>query len=119
MDRIPILRVGDILLVSVQIDMHDELALRLQDDLLHQIEKTSCQGVLIDIAGLDVVDSFAGRLLGDLAKMSRILGAQTVLVGVKPEVAMTLVELGVTLDGIHTALNVDRGMEKLRSLCAT
>ncbi len=119
MERIPILRLGEFLLVSVQVDMHDELALRLQEDLLGKLEETGCRGVLIDIGGLDVVDSFAGRLLGDVARMSKILGAETVLVGIKPEVAMTLVELGVTLQGIHTALDIDRGMERLRSLIAS
>src|SRR6201997_1271305 len=114
MERIPILKMGEFLLVSIQVDMHDRLAMTLQDDLTERIVKTHAHGVLIDISSLDVVDSFIGRMLGHIAAMSRILDAETVVVGMRPAVAITLVELGLSLPGIRTALNVDKGMELLR-----
>ena len=114
MERIPILKMGDCLLVTIQVDMHDRLALTLQDDLTNKIADTSSKGVLIDISSLDVVDSFIGRMLANIAQMSRILDAQTVVVGMRPAVAITLVELGMSLTGVRTALNVERGMEMLR-----
>jgi rsbT antagonist protein RsbS len=106
---------GEFLLITVQVDMHDRLALQLQDDLTEKIVQHSSRGVLIDISALEVVDSFIGRMLGNIAAMSRILDAQTVVVGMRPAVAITLVELGMSLPGIRTALNVERGMEILRS----
>ncbi len=115
MERIPILKMGDVLLVSIQVDMHDRLALTLQDDLTARIVKDRAKGVLIDISSLDVVDSFIGRMISNIAAMSRILDAQTVVVGMQPAVAITLVELGLTLHGVRTALNVERGMDLLRS----
>ena len=115
MDRVPILRLGDCLLVSIQVDMHDQLALALQDDLTQKIVATRARAVLIDISALEMVDSFMGRMLGNIASMSRILDAQTVVVGMRPAVAITLVELGLQLPGIRTALNVDAGLELLRS----
>lgn len=114
MDHIPILRMGDLLLITVQVDMHDRLALGLQDDLTQQIVRFTTRGVLIDISALEVVDSFIGRMLGNIAAMSRVLDAQTVVVGMQPAVAITLVELGLSLPGIRTALNVERGMQILR-----
>jgi rsbT antagonist protein RsbS len=114
MDRIPILRMGDFLLVTIQVDMHDRLALTLQDDLTSRISETSARGVLIDISSLETVDSFIGRMLGNIAAMSRIMDAETVVVGMQPEVAITLVELGLSLPGVRTALNVERGMQLLR-----
>ncbi len=114
MDKIPILRMGEFLLITVQVDMHDRLAINLQDDLTEQIVRFSARGVLIDISSLDVVDSFIGRMLGNIAAMSRVLDAQTVVVGMQPAVAITLVELGLSLPGIRTALTVERGMEILR-----
>jgi rsbT antagonist protein RsbS len=114
MDRIPILRMGEFLLVSIQVDMHDQLAITLQDDLTRMIVDSHAQGVLIDISALAVVDSFIGRTLGEIAGMSRILDAQTVVVGMQPAVAITLVELGLSLRGVRTALNIDKGMELLR-----
>lgn len=114
MDRIPILKVGDCLLVTIQVDMHDELALSLQEDLTSQISKYASRGVLIDISSLEIVDSFIGRMLANIAAMSRVLDAQTVLTGMQPAVAITLVELGMALPGIKTALNVERGMELLK-----
>jgi rsbT antagonist protein RsbS len=113
-DRIPILRVGDTLLVTVQVDMHDQLAVRLLDDLTTAITRTRARGVLIDISALDVVDSFIGRMIADVAATSRILDARTVVVGMQPAVAITLVELGMSLPGVRTALDVDMGMELLR-----
>jgi rsbT antagonist protein RsbS len=113
-ERIPILKLGDFLLVSIQVDMHDRLALALQDDLTEKIVKSAAKGVLIDISALDIVDSFIGRMLGNIAGMSRILDAETVVVGMQPSVAITLVELGLSLPGIRTALNIERGMELLR-----
>ena len=113
MERIPILKMGPYLLVSIQVDMHDRLALQLQDDLTARIAKTGARAVLIDISALDTVDSFMGRMLGNIAAMSRVLDAETVLVGMQPAVAITLVELGMTLPGVRTALNVEKGMELL------
>lgn len=118
MERIPILRMGDFLLVTIQVDMHDQLAMTLQDDLTERISKTGARGVLIDISSLDVVDSFIGRMLAGIATMSRLLNAETVVVGMQPAVAITLVELGMPLDGVRTALNVERGMEHLRAAVA-
>jgi rsbT antagonist protein RsbS len=118
MDRIPILRMGDFLLVTIQVDMHDRLALALQDDLTEMISRSGAKGVLIDISSLDVVDSFIGRMLSNIAQMSRVLDAQTVLTGMRPAVAITLVELGMTLTGVRTALNVERGMSLLRASLA-
>jgi rsbT antagonist protein RsbS len=114
MDRIPILKFGDCLLVTIQVDMHDELAMSLQEDLTSQIAKYAARGVLIDISSLEIVDSFIGRMLANIAAMSRVLDAQTVLTGMQPAVAITLVELGMSLPGIKTALNVERGMELLQ-----
>jgi rsbT antagonist protein RsbS len=114
MERIPILKMGEFLLVTIQVDMHDRLAMTLQDDLTNQISKTGARGVLIDISSLDMVDSFIGRMLANIASMSRILDATTVVVGMQPAVAITLVELGVFLPGVRTALNVETGMELLQ-----
>jgi rsbT antagonist protein RsbS len=113
MERIPILKMGEFLLVSIQVDMHDRLALQLQDDLTERIAATSARGVLIDISSLEMVDSFIGRMLGNIAAMSRVLDAETVVVGMRPAVAITLVELGMSLAGVRTALNIERGMEVL------
>jgi rsbT antagonist protein RsbS len=118
MDRIPILRMGDFLLVTIQIDMHDRLARTLQDDLTSQIERTGAKGVLIDISALEMVDSFIGRMIANISAMSRILDARTVLVGMRPAVAITLVELGLSLPGVDTALDVERGMKMLRARLA-
>jgi rsbT antagonist protein RsbS len=115
MERIPILKMGELLLVSIQVDMHDQLALQLQDDLTAQIAATSARGVLIDISALEMVDSFIGRMIGNIAAMSRVLDATTVVVGMRPAVAITLVELGMSLAGVRTALNVERGMALLAS----
>ncbi|MGA3185599.1 MAG: STAS domain-containing protein [Bryobacteraceae bacterium] len=115
MDRIPLLKIGDFLLVTVQVDMHDRLAVALQDDLTERIVATRARGVLIDISALDIVDSFIGRMLGNIAGMARVLDAETVVVGMQPSVAITLVELGLSLPGIRTALNIDRGMDLLRA----
>ena len=115
MERIPILRMGQVLLVTIQVDMHDQLAITLQDDLTSRIVETGARGVLIDISSLEVVDSFIGRILGNIATMSRVLDAQTVVVGMQPAVAITLVELGLSLEGVQTALNVDKGMDLLRA----
>src|SRR5215475_3970318 len=114
MERIPILRMGDFLLVTIQVDMHDKLALTLQDDLTTRIAEVGAKGVLIDISSLEIVDSFIGRTLANIASMARVLDAQTVVVGMQPAVAITLVELGMSLPGIRTALNVESGMEYLR-----
>ena len=115
MDRIPILRMGGFLLVTIQVDMHDRLALTLQDELTDRIVATGARGVLIDISSLDMVDSFIGRMLGNIAGMARVLDAVTVVVGMRPAVAITLVELGLSLPGIRTALDVARGMDLLRA----
>lgn len=114
MERIPILQMGEFLIVSIQVDMHDRLAMTLQDDLTSRIVETQAHGVLIDISSLEIVDSFIGRILGNIAKMSQVLDAQTVVVGMQPAVAITLVELGLSLTGIRTALNVEKGMALLR-----
>ena len=115
MERIPILKMGDSLLVTIQVDMHDQLALTLQDDLMARISSTGARGVLIDISALEMVDSFIGRTIANISSMSRILDAHTVVVGMQPAVAITLVELGLTLPGVRTAMNVERGMELLRA----
>ena len=114
MERIPILRMGEFLLVTIQVDMHDQLALKLQDDLSNAIQKNASKGVLIDISTLEMVDSFIGRMVADISGMGKILGAETILVGMQPAVAITLVELGLSLPGVATALNVERGMAILR-----
>jgi len=114
MDRIPILRMGEFLLVTIQVDMQDQLALRLQDDLTNAIEKKGAKCVLVDISALEMIDSFMGRMISDMSGMAKILDAKTVLVGMQPAVAITLVELGLSLPGVATALNVERGMQLLR-----
>jgi rsbT antagonist protein RsbS len=116
MERIPILRMGRFLLVTIQIEMDDEIAIRLQEDLSSQIEKTGASGVLIDISAVETVDSFIGRMIGNISAISLILDARTVVVGMKPAVAITLVELGLTLPGVKTALNVERGMALLATI---
>ncbi len=113
MERIPILKMGGNLLVSIQVDIHDRLAVALQDELSETILKTGARGVLIDISALQIVDSFMGRMIGTTAAISRLLDADTVVVGMQPAVAITLVELGLSLEGVHTALNVEKGMELL------
>ncbi|WP_306397288.1 MULTISPECIES: STAS domain-containing protein [Telluria group] len=113
MERIPILRMGDLLLVTIQVDMHDRLAMQLQDDLTERIVADGAKGVLIDISALDLVDSFIGRMISNTAAMARVLDARTVVVGMQPAVAITLVELGLTLHGVKTALNVEKGMALL------
>jgi len=115
LEKIPILRMGEFLLVTIQVDMHDRLAMALQDDLTNRISETGARGVLIDISSLEIVDSFIGRMLGNIAAMSRVLDAETVVVGMRPAVAITLVELGMSLTGVKTALNVDAGMEMLQT----
>jgi len=115
MERIPILRMGRFLLVTIQVDMHDQLALTLQDDLTQRIVNDRAKGVLIDISSLDVVDSFIGRMISNIAGMARVLDANTVVVGMQPAVAITLVELGLALEGVQTALNVERGMALLQA----
>ena len=115
MERIPVLKIGRILLVSIQVDMHDRLAMTLQDDLTERIVESRARGVLIDISALEIVDSFIGRMLGNIAAMARVLDAATVVVGMRPAVAITLVELGLSLPGVRTALDVDKGMQLLRT----
>lgn len=115
MDRIPILKMGPFLLVTIQIDLYDRLALNLENDLINMVSKTGARGVLIDISAVSIVDSFMGRILGNIASMSRIMDAETVVVGMQPAVAITLVELGLTLQGVHTALDVEKGMELLQN----
>ena len=115
MERIPILRMGQFLLVTIQVDMHDQLALTLHHDLTDKITKLGAKGVLIDISALEMVDSFIGRMIANISAMSRMLDAETVLVGMRPAVAITLVELGLSLPGVHTALDVERGMNRLRA----
>ena len=114
MDKIPILKMGEFLLVTVQVDLYDRLALGLESDLVNMINKHSSRGVLIDISAVNIVDSFMGRILGNIAQMSKILGANTVVVGMQPAVAITLIELGLPMTGVHTALNVEKGMVMLR-----
>ena len=116
MDRIPILRMGKLLLVTIQVDMHDRLALALQDDLTSRISETGARGVLLDISSLEIVDSFIGRMISNIAAMARVLDAETVVVGMQPAVAITLVELGLSLPGVRTALNVEKGMAVLQTL---
>jgi rsbT antagonist protein RsbS len=118
MERIPILKMGEFLLVTIQVDMHDRLALTLQDDLTSRIVQHGSRGVLIDISALEMVDSFIGRMLGSIAGMANLLDASTVIVGMRPSVAITLVELGMSLQGIRTALDVEKGMACLRSVVA-
>lgn len=115
MERIPVLRMGSLLLVTIQVDMHDKLALQLQDDITERIADFGATGVLIDISSLEIVDSFIGRMLANIAAMSRVLGAESVVVGMQPAVAITLVELGMSLPGVRTALSVEAGMELLMS----
>ncbi|MHA3787797.1 STAS domain-containing protein [Flavobacterium hauense] len=115
MERIPILKMGDFLLVTIQVDLYDQLAENLETDLVNAVKKHNSKGVLIDISSVSIIDSFMGRILGNIGIMSRIMGAQSVIVGMQPAVAMTLVELGLTLTGVATALNVEKGMELLRS----
>ncbi|MEH2151133.1 STAS domain-containing protein [Nostoc sp.] len=115
MERIPILQMGNFLLVTIQVDMHDRLAMTLQEDLTNRITQIHPHGVLIDISGLEIVDSFIGRILANIARISRVLDTETVVVGMQPAVAITLVELGMSLTGIRTALNVEKGMALLRS----
>ena len=115
MERIPILRMGEFLLVTIQVDMHDQLAMQLQDDLTNEIVRKRTAGVLIDISSLEMVDSFIGRMLANISSMSKVLDAETVVVGMQPAVAITLVELGLSLAGVRTALNVEKGMALLKS----
>jgi len=115
MEKIPILRMGNMLLVTVQVDLYDRLAETLEADLVHMINKTNAEGVLIDISAVSIIDSFMGRIIGNIATMSKILDAETVVVGMQPAVAITLVELGLPLKGVHSALNVERGMELLKT----
>ena len=114
MDKIPILKMGNILLVTIQVDLYDKLALNLESDLINMVNKHNSRGVLIDISAVTIVDSFMGRILGNIAQMSKILDAETIVVGMQPAVAITLVELGLPLKGINTALNVEKGMDLLR-----
>lgn len=115
-DRVPVLKIGEILLVSIQIDLEDEMVLDLQEDLSQKIVSAGARGVVIDISALEIVDSFVGRMLATIASISRMLGAETVVVGMRPAVAMTLVELGLSLQGVRTALNLERGLKLLRRL---
>jgi rsbT antagonist protein RsbS len=119
MDKIPILRLAEFLLVTIQVDFHDRLAEHLEADLIRMVKKTSALGILIDISSVSIVDSFMGRILGNIAMMARVMGAETVIVGMQPAVAITLVELGLPLNGLSCELNVDRGMELLRSRIST
>lgn len=118
MERIPILKMGKVLLVTVQVDMHDKLAMTLQEDLTEKINAAKAQGVLIDISALEIVDSFIGRMLANIAGMARVLDAETVVVGMQPAVAITLVELGLSLPGVKTALNVERGIDLITAAVA-
>ncbi|MDX2592929.1 MULTISPECIES: STAS domain-containing protein [Streptomyces] len=117
-DRVPVLKIGEILLVSIQFDLEDQTVLDLQEDLSHRIVDTGAKGVVIDISALEIVDSFVGRMLATNASISRMLGAETIVVGMRPAVAMTLVELGLSLNGVRTALNLERGLKLLRRLTA-
>ena len=119
MDRIPILRMGKFLLVTIQVDLYDRLAETLETDLVHMVKKTGAHGVLIDISAVSIIDSFMGRIIGNIATMSKILDAETVVVGMQPAVAITLVELGLPLKGVYSALNVERGMELLNRQIAS
>jgi rsbT antagonist protein RsbS len=119
MDRIPILRIGNLLLVTIQVDMHDRLAMQLQDDLTSRISATGARGVLLDISSLELVDSFIGRMISNIAAMARVLDAETVVVGMQPAVAITLVELGLSLPGVRTALDIDKGMSLLSAYTST
>jgi rsbT antagonist protein RsbS len=114
MDRVPVLSLGDVLLVSIQVDLEDQIALRLQDDLAERVVSSGARGVIIDITALDIVDSFIGRTLSTIASISKVLDAETVVVGMRPAVAITLVELGLSLKGVRTALDVERGLAMLR-----
>jgi rsbT antagonist protein RsbS len=116
MDKIPILRMGNFLLVTIQVDLYDRLALNLEADLVQMVNKTMAKGVLIDISAVSIVDSFMGRIIGNIASMSKILDAETVVVGMQPAVAITLIELGLPLKGVHTALDVEKGMYLLKSM---
>jgi len=116
MDKIPILRMGSYLLVTIQVDLYDRLALNLEADLVQMVQKTSAKGVLIDISAVSIVDSFMGRIIGNIAGMCKILDAETVVVGMQPAVAITLIELGLPLKGVHTALDVEKGMALLKSM---
>lgn len=116
MEKIPILKMGQFLLVTIQVDLYDRLALNFEADLIQMVNKVEAKGVLIDISAVNIVDSFMGRILGNIADMTRIMDAQTVVVGMQPAVAITLVELGLPLPGVRTALNVEKGMELLQSL---
>ncbi|WP_026135416.1 STAS domain-containing protein [Nafulsella turpanensis] len=118
MDRIPILKMGPFLLVTIQVDMYDRLALNLENDLIIMVQKNGSKGVLIDISAVSIVDSFMGRIIGNIATMSRIMDAETIVVGMQPAVAITLVELGLPLSGVHTALNVEKGMALLQKKLA-
>ena len=118
MDRIPILKMGPFLLVTIQVDMYDRLALNLENDLISMVQKNESKGVLIDISAVSIVDSFMGRIIGNIATMSKILDAETIVVGMQPAVAITLVELGLPLSGVHTALNVEKGMALLQERLA-
>ncbi|MFD0764418.1 STAS domain-containing protein [Mucilaginibacter lutimaris] len=116
MDKIPILRMGAFLLVTIQVDLYDRLALNLEADLVQMVNKTSAKGVLIDISAVSIVDSFMGRIIGNIASMSKILDAETVVVGMQPAVAITLIELGLPLKGVHTALDMEKGMNLLKAM---
>jgi len=116
MDKIPILRMGNFLLVTIQVDLYDRLALNLEADLVQMVNKTGAKGVLIDISAVSIVDSFMGRIIGNIASMSKILDAETVVVGMQPAVAITLIELGLPLKGVHTALDMEKGMDMLKSM---
>jgi len=119
MDKIPILRMGTFLLVTIQVDLYDRLALNLEADLVQMVQKTNAKGVLIDISAVSIVDSFMGRIIGNIASMSKILDAETVVVGMQPAVAITLIELGLPLKGVHTALDMEKGMNLLKSMIDT
>jgi len=119
MDRIPILRMGQFLLITIQVDLYDRLALDLEADIVKMVSKTGAQGILIDISAVSIVDSFMGRIIGNIGVMSKLLDAETVVVGMQPAVAITLVELGLPLKGVYTALNVEKGMDLLRSIIQT